>query len=132
MPTAATLLEPNAFFALVGIFLIGIVIRWVRVLARPRGERRAYLIYRAIRRMVTVALVLLVVLIVEGGWQHAVATGASLPLYVRIIFGAVFLLQVVWLGVVVYRVIRARAAWAGKPRAEDASPFGSDEPPMPL
>jgi hypothetical protein len=132
VPTATTLPEFNAFIALLGIFLLGIVIRWVRVLSRPRGERRNYLIYRAIRRMVTVAVVLLVVLIVEGGWQHAVATGASVPLYVRIIFGVAFALQVMWLGFVVYRVIQARAAWVGKPSAEDALPYGRDEPPRPL
>jgi hypothetical protein len=130
MPSVTTLPLLNSFLALVGIFLLGIAMRWVRVLSRPAGQR-GYLVYRAIRRMVTVALVLTVILIIERGWQHAVATGASVPLYVRVIFGVVFVLQVAWLGVVVYRVLRARALWASKPHVGDAGPLGSGEPPIP-
>jgi hypothetical protein len=127
----ATLLRYSGLIAFFGILLLGILTRWVRVFSRPRGEQRAYLIYRAIRRMISVAIFLGVVLLIEGGVPHLIALGVSVPLYVRVIFVVVFLLDIVWLGVVVRRVIRARAAWSGKPPSVDMPPFGSDAPLLP-
>lgn len=131
MSVAATFLHYSGLIAFFGILLLSILTRWVRVFSRPRGEQRAYLIYRAVRRMISVAILLGVVLLIEGGLPHLIALGLTAPLYIRVIFVVVLLLDIIWLGVVVWQVIRARAAWASKPLADEASQLGSDPPPMP-